>query len=169
LDYVAVFEALVSLSPDPFGKKEPPKDLVPIDIQISNIGEAPAHGIRAYLEFPRECELFERVQVVALGMPIVSTTFKPTRGGLFVEPDTCEVWAWMGILGNDLIARKFNEVYVRFPAKEQEYKIMGSITQHNFPKENFEFTIVVKPEFEEKIEYVNEAQAKSEEDVQSED
>lgn len=58
-------------------------------------------------------------------------------------------------MGNDLTMRKFEKVYVRFPEKEQEYKVEAEITQHGFPPEEFEFSIIVKPKVEERIEYIN--------------
>jgi hypothetical protein len=40
-----------------YGPKEPPKDLVPIGIEVTNIGEIPAEGIRIFLNFPEDCGL----------------------------------------------------------------------------------------------------------------
>ena len=150
----------------PFGKKEPSKDLVPIGIEISNIGEAPAHGIRILLKFPEDCELIPE-DVAVEGFPVLSkylSKYKPSSGGLFVDSeDRSEAWAWIDNLGNDLMMRKFEKVYVRFPEKEQQYIIKARIIQHNFPPENFEFVINVKPNVEEKVEYISEEQPEEKE------
>lgn len=146
--------------PYPFAQKEPAQDLVPIGIEVSNVGEAPAHGIRISLEFPEDCELIEQRDAIGGGF-LLPSKYKPTRGGLFVDRENeTEVWAWIDALGNDLIMRRFDKVYVKFPEKEQEYKITGRITQHNFPPEDFEFTVTVKPIIKEEVEYVYEEEPK---------
>jgi hypothetical protein len=141
----------------PFGKKEPTQDLVPIGIEVSNMGEAPAHGIRIFLQFPESCELIEQREAIGDFAFLITPKHKPTSGGLFVDRENrSEAWAWIETLGNDLTMRKFDKVYVRFPPTEQEYKVTARITQHNFPPEDFEFIVSVKPNLKEKIEYVHE-------------
>jgi len=137
----------------PFAEREPAPDLVPIGIEVSNVGEAPAYGIRIFLRFPENCEILSEHDAKG-GLLLRPSDTKPTSGGLFVDGENNEASAWINELGNDLIMRKFDKVYVRFPPEEQEYKIVASIVQHNFPPENFEFIAKVKPHFEERIEYV---------------
>lgn len=149
----SIFEGLKTLPIIPYGEREPPQDLVPIGIEVSNTGEAPAYGIRVFLHFPKSCELFEQHDVIG-GLRLFVSKFKPTSGGFFVDRDNSEAWAWIDTLGNDLIMRKFDKVYIRFPPEEQKYKMMARITQHNFPPEDFEFKVTVKPDFKEKIEYI---------------
>jgi hypothetical protein len=150
------------LSSFPFIKKEPAEDLIPIGIELTNVGEAPAYGIRVFLEFPQDCELIEEHDVTG-GLPFILKDTSLSSGGLFVDPkNENEASAWVNVLGNDLTMRNFEKVYVRFPEKEQEYKIKALVTQYNFPPENFEFKIYVKPKIVEKIEYVYE-QGKPEE------
>lgn len=146
-------QAFTSMS-SVFGPKEPPKDLVPIGIEVTNIGEIPAEGIRIFLNFPEECELVD-VQGVSGGLrPFVSN---PNNGGLFVDDDNKSIArAWIDILGNDLTIGKFEKVYVRFPEKEQDYLIKARITQHRFPPSEYEFKIKVTPKIEEVVEYVDE-------------
>ena len=147
----------------PFGKREPAQDLVPIGMEITNTGEAPAHGIRVFLQFPKDCELFMEHEIGGIGSlaSVIVSKAKPTSGGLFVDYENrTEASAWMNTLGNDLTMRKFDRVYVKFPEKEEEYKITARITQHNFPPEDFEFTVAVKPISKRKIEYVYEGESK---------
>jgi hypothetical protein len=138
----------------PFIKKEPPKDLIPIGIQLSNAGEAPAYGIKVFLEFPENCELIEEHEAIG-------SLFVPTRsssiGGLFVNnKNKHDAMARVEVLGNDLQVKDFEKIYVRFPEKEQEYVVKAQVTYHNFPPEDFEFKIYVKPKIIEKVEYVYE-------------
>lgn len=54
--------------------------------------------------------------------------------------------------------KRFRKVYVKFPEREDEYKVKAYIMQQDFPKKEFEFSIIVKPNIIEKIEYVSEEQ-----------
>jgi hypothetical protein len=146
-------QALASIS-SLYGPREPPKDLVPVGIEITNVGEIPAEGIRIFLEFPKECELMSEYDAIG-GLGILA--HDPTSGGLFVDEDNkSEAIAWIDVLGNDLTMRKFREVYVHFPEKSQEYLIKARITQHSFPPTNYEFKIMIDPQIEEVVEYVDE-------------
>jgi hypothetical protein len=129
-----------------------PTQLVPITIEVSNIGEIPAEGINIFLEFPEECELVEEHDAVGGILP------KPTTSrGLFVDDENRSVArAWIKILGNDLTIRKFNKIYVRFPEKKQDYLIKGRIIQHRFPPTYYEFKIAIDPQIKDVIEYVYE-------------
>jgi len=144
-------QALASIS-SLYGPREPPKDLVPVGIEITNVGEIPAEGIRIFLKFPEECELVSEYDAIGALSPN-----NPTSGGLFVDEDNkSEASAWIDVLGNDLTMRKFREVYVRFSEKSQEYLIKARITQHRFPPTNYEFKIMIDPQIEEVVEYVDE-------------
>jgi len=147
-------QAFTSKSPL-YGPKEPPKDLVPIGIEVTNIGEIPAEGIKIFLNFPEECELVDEHDAIGgLFRPFVSN---PNHGGLFVDEDIKSVArAWINILGNDLTLGKFEKIYVRFPEKEQDYLIKARITQHRFPPSEYEFKIKVDPKIEEVVKYVDE-------------
>jgi hypothetical protein len=138
-----------------FGTEEIPKDLVPIGIEISNVGEIPARGIRIFLKFPENCELISERDVKKGGLSYLLQPLNSTSGGLFVaREDKSEAWAWIDVLGNDLVMRRFEKVYVRFPEKEQEYKVEAHVTQYNFPPKDFKFSIIVKPKIVEEVEYV---------------
>lgn len=145
--------------PSLFLEKELAKDLIPIGIELRNDGEAPARGIRVFLEFPRECELVEENEAIERFQFVQKSNIKPSSGGLFVDSkNRNEARAWVEILGNDLTIGNFKKMYARFPEKEQEYKIKARVTQYNFPPEDFEFKICVKPRIEEKIEYIYDEQ-----------
>jgi hypothetical protein len=134
----------------PYAPKEPPKDLVPIGIEIRNIGEIPAEGIAIFVEFPEECELVNEHEAIG-GF----VSHRENSGGLFVDEDNRSVaYAWIDVLGNDLTMRKFQKIYIRFPEKEQDYLIKASITQHGFPPSEYEFKIKVEPKIKELVEYV---------------
>jgi hypothetical protein len=141
-----------------FGKKEPPRDLVPIGIEVSNVGEIPAQGIRVFLKFPKDCEVLSEYEATGGGLSALTlavSTRTPTRGGLYVDKeDRTKAMAWIDILGNDLTMRNFEKVYVRFPEEEKEYKVEARITQYGFPPKDFEFKIIVKPKVVEEEEYV---------------
>lgn len=143
----------------PLTSKKPSKDLVPIGIEVSNIGEAPAHGIRIFLKFPSDCELVPRSDAVG-GFYLLERAIskrEPTSGGLYIDSeDKSEAVAWINTLSNDLTMKRFDRVYVKFPAKKGEYEIKAQITQHNFPPEDLEFRIIVEPNFKQEIEYVYE-------------
>jgi len=134
-----------------YGKK-PQKDLVPIGIEVTNMGKIPAEGIRIFLNFSEECELVDEHEAIG-GF----VSYRKDNSGLFVDKDNKSVaYAWIDTLGNDLTMRKFQKIYVRFPEKEQTYLIKAHITQHRFPPSEFEFTIKVDPKIEEVVEYVDE-------------
>lgn len=127
-----------------FAGREPAEDLVPIGIEISNAGEAPAHGIRVFLEFPEGCELIS--EYGATGGISNLLERESESGGLIVDSENeLQALAWIDILGNDLTMRKFQKIYVRFPEAEQTYRIRAEVTQHNFPPEDFEFSITIRP------------------------
>lgn len=147
-------QALASIS-SLYGPREPPKDLVPVGIEISNVGEIPAEGTRIFLKFPEECELVSEYDAIS-GLSAFAPN-NPTSGGLLVDEDNkSEASAWIDVLGNDLTMRRFREVYVRFPEKSQEYLIKARITQHRFPPTDYEFKIIIDPQIEEVVEYVDE-------------
>jgi hypothetical protein len=138
---------------DIFAEKDPPKDLVPVGAQITNRGEIPAEGVRLTLNFPADCEVFEKHDIVG-GISISPPYYQRNSAGLFVDRDAKrpEAHARIDTLGNDL-TQSFDVVYVRFPQVEREYKIVGHITQHSFPPIDAEFLVSVKPKFIE--EYVD--------------
>jgi hypothetical protein len=141
---------------NPFATKKPSEDLVPIRISITNEGERVAAGIYIFLYFPPECELIPEREFSGFIASIVKT--KPKSGGLYVDSENkSEAWAWVDVLGNGLTKNRFDEVYVRFKPEEREYVIKASVTQHNYPMVKFEFSVSVKPKYEEAIEYVYEA------------
>lgn len=147
----------LSIFPNLYGTREPPKDLVPIGIGIANVGEVPAQGIKVFLEFPEDCKLIPESDAIG---GLAQFVQNPTSGGLFVDDeDKTVARAWIDSLGNDLVMRKFGKIYVRFPEKEQEYEIKARIIQHSFPPKNFEFSVSVKPKVIEKIEYINDEEA----------
>lgn len=131
--------------PNIFGEKKPEPDLVPIGIEITNIGENPAYGIRVFLRFPTECELLDKHGVTG-GLSILPRNYKPTSGGLHVDEDNKnEARAWIDELGNDLMMNDFDKIYVRFPQKEQNYKVTACLIQNNYPPKDSVFTIRVRP------------------------
>ena len=97
------------------------------------------------------------------GLLIPATRQKPTSGGFLVDPEDNSAKAWIDTLGNDLMMSEFDEVYVRFPPEEREYKVQAGITQHDYPAQSFEFAVVVKPVFEERIEYIYEEKSEDKE------
>ncbi len=154
------FEAIKNLSNlaslYPFAEKEPSPDLVSIGIQLSNVGQAPAQEITIFMEFPDGCEVIGKHDAIG-GLHPPLSKFKPTFGGLYVKrKDRLEAVAWMDSLGNDLVMGNFDEVYVRFPAEAKEHKIKARVVQNYFPPKDFEFTVIIKPEFKEVIERVYE-------------
>lgn len=135
----------------PFAKREPAEDLVPVNIQVSNNGTAPATEILVYLDFPEECELQSESQAIG-GF---SSIWRRSHGGLDIEDDNrSRATAWIHELGNDLAVSKFSPVYVKFPEREEEYSVKATIIQHNFPPESIVCHINVKPEVKEKVERV---------------
>lgn len=137
-----------------YGPKGPSEDLVPIGISISNEGEAPATGIRIFLTFPSDCELFDESMFT---YSLVPPLRNPTSGGLYVDDENkLEAIAWINKLSNDLTKDNFKKVYVKFPPKKREYKIKACITQDYYPPRHFEFSVLIEPEFKDKIEYVYE-------------
>jgi len=149
-----------------FGLREPQKDLVPIGIKIVNVGEIPAQGINVFLTFPEDCKSVPEYEALGGGLSVLATsisTRRPTSGGLFIDREGQKVArAWIDLLGNDLSMNRFRKIYVRFPEKEQEHTVKASITQHGFPPQEFEFSIFVKPSFEERVEYLTNEKAESE-------
>jgi hypothetical protein len=141
----------------PFGHKEPGADLVPIGIEISNVGEAPAESLMISIDFPEGCELLSKCEAAG-GLPLITAA----RRGLFVDSEEREAWATVDILGNDLTMKDFDQAYVRFPEKEESYRIGAKITQHNFPPEEFTFMVHIKPKIIEELEYGYEEQSKKE-------
>lgn len=124
---------------------EPSKDLVPLGIQISNVGDMPAQEIHIFLTFPGDCELFEEHDVIE-GYHYLFRQSRLNHIGITIdEENKCKAHAWVNTLGNDLMMKNFTKVYVRFPEKGGKYKVNATITQHNFPPKNFEFSIIVKP------------------------
>ncbi|MFH1327343.1 MAG: hypothetical protein ABIH76_00600 [Candidatus Bathyarchaeota archaeon] len=99
---------------------KPSEDLVPIGIEVQNVGTAPAKGINVFLHFPEECELFD--EILATGN-FATLTHRSNTGGISVNESKNEVMAWVNVLGNDLQTREFGKVYAKFPAKDGEYKI----------------------------------------------
>lgn len=136
-----------------FIRKKPPENLVPIGIQLSNIGEAPAYGVRVFLEFPEDCELYEEHEVVG-GLEHLLRSSSSMVG--LIVTNKHEAKARVEVLGNDLQVENFEKIYVRFPEKEQECTVKARVTQYNFPPEEFEFKIHVKPQFIEQVEYIYE-------------
>jgi len=148
------FAEMVASIRNPFTEKEPAEDLVPIGIEVSNIGEAPAHEIRISLQFPESCELVEEHE--ATGIPLIGS-LRRTSGGLYVDDEDRSVaYSWIEVLGNDLTMRRFDRVYVRFPEIEQTYHVNATVTQHNFPPERFEFSVSVRPSTRHEVKHVYE-------------
>jgi hypothetical protein len=136
---------------DMWEEREPPKDLAPIGMQITNAGTTPSHGIRVTLSFPAQCKLISKHEAVG-GLDL---TPRQNHAGLFVDNDS-EAHARIDTLGNDLTINSFDKVYVRFQEITQQYKIKGHVTQYDFPPKDFEFLISVKPNFVEQVETVYE-------------
>lgn len=138
-----------------FEEKEPPKDLVPIGIQITNAGSTPARGIRISLKFPAECKLIEKHEAVG-GLGILPpSSIQRNSGGLFIDyENSSEARAWIDTLGNDLMINSFDKVYVRFPEMNQQYSIQGHVTQYDFPPEDFHLLVSVNPKFVDEVESV---------------
>lgn len=156
----ATFEAIKNLqrleSVGTLGWKPTP-DLVPIGIELSNVGQAPAQKITVFLQFPEECEVIENLQVHLIG-----AGDKPTSGGLYPSgKNKSEAVAWMDSLGNDLTMSNFGKIYVRFPQEAKEYKIKARVIQNYYPPKDFEFTVIIKPQFNEVIEHVYEEKKES--------
>jgi|GEM_PF-3107539 len=155
----------VNINPKLYGIREPSEDLVPIRISIANEGEVVANGVKIFLHFPKESELFSKHEVLD-GLITSIARARPTYGGLSVDPaNRTEARAWIDELGNDIIIDKFDEVYVKFRSEEYECKIKASVTQYNFPTKDFEFVVAVKPQIKEKIEYVYEKPAPEDFDI----
>ncbi|MCJ7633388.1 ATP-binding protein [Candidatus Bathyarchaeota archaeon] len=132
----------------PFATREPPLDLVPIGVALSNVGQAPAQEITIFIEFPKECEVIDEHD--AIGGLRIPTNSKPTYGGLYVDRESrSQAIGWMDSLGNDLVMNNFDKVYVRFPQEAKEYKIKARIVQNYFPPKDFEFAVTISPEFKE--------------------
>lgn len=124
---------------------EPSKDLVPLGIQISNVGDISAQEIHIFLTFSGDCELFEEHDVME-GYHYPFRQFRPNHIGITIDEEKkCKAHAWVNTLGKDLMIKNFRKVYVRLPEKEGKYKVEATVTQHNFPSKNFEFSIIVKP------------------------
>jgi hypothetical protein len=152
---LAQIAATVGSMPSWYEERKPPEDLVPIGMQITNVGDTPARGIRVSLEFPPGCMLMEKRE--AVGGIVTAVPISRNSGGLFVDDENpSEARAWIDTLGNDLMIKSFSKVYARFPAIEQGYKILGHITQYDFPPKDFEFLISVSPRFLEQVETVDE-------------
>ncbi len=133
-------------------EKKPSPELVPIKILLANEGQAPAQNVRISVEFPENCELFNKSEF-EMG---IYPTFKRTSGGLYrVHEYTSEATAWTDDLGNDLVCN-FDEIYVKFPPETKEHKIKGRVTQNYHPPKDFEFNVKVEPEFKEVTEEVYE-------------
>jgi len=144
---------LASTVYDPFARKAPTRDLVPIRIVLSNDGEIPANNILVNLEFPESCELLNKRDVEG-GFDISGLRTKLTYGGLYVDDEKKNLaTAWMERLGNDRIQSNFSKVYARFNTeREGEFKINASVVQDNYPETLFTFKVVVRPTIEEKTE-----------------
>jgi hypothetical protein len=141
--------------PEMYGlAKEPPEDVVPIKISIVNKGERVAKGVNIFLDFPEECQLFSKSEF-SHGLVLPFGKRKQTSGGLFISrTNKTQARAWIHELGNDLMNDDFDEVYVRFKEEEYECKIVASVTQYDYPTNQFEFKVSIKPKVKEKIEYV---------------
>ncbi|MBU4502003.1 MAG: hypothetical protein KKA79_05390 [Nanoarchaeota archaeon] len=155
LKHAQTLASISSISPliSPIQKRDSPKDLVPIGIKISNIGKIPAEGVKIFLEFPEDCELVSEDDVIG-GLGVLFRPMTQTLGGLVVDNVKSRAIAWVDELGNDIAIRDFRKVYVRFPEKSQEYLIKAAITQHRFPTTHYEFKIIINPQIEEVVEYV---------------
>lgn len=169
--FFASFEAIKNFSnlayANPFAEKAPSPDLVPIGIELSNTGQAPAQEITIFIEFPDGCEVINEHEAVG-GIHLPISNFKPTHGGLHVKrTNKSEAVAWMDSLGNDLSMNNFEKVYVKFPAEEKEHKIRARVVQNYFPPKDCEFTIKIKPEFKEVIEHVYEEKKESNSESES--
>jgi hypothetical protein len=134
--------------------------IVPIGIEISNVGDVPVYDIQIFLEFPRECELFSKTDV---DFPFtgdfkveIPSRKKPTEGGFYISPgNKSEARAWVEILRNGHKIRQFDDVYVRFPEAEQKYKIRAKVTHRPF--DEVYLTLDRSLEAEQKTEIKTEA------------
>jgi hypothetical protein len=146
-------ETLASLH-YPFAEKIPDEDLVPIGIEVSNIGQAPAHEIRISLQFPESCQLVEEHEATG---GVRAPYLRRTYGGLYVDDkDRSVAYSWIEVLGNDLTMRQFEKVYVRFPEMEQTHHVNATVTQHNFPPETFEFSVSIQSLTRHEVKHVYE-------------
>ena len=132
---------------DTFQTKEPSPDLVPVQIELTNSGQAPAKGIMIFMEFPEVCELKDKNEVIGgyvLAQP------KKDHGGLYINTENKgEAIAWLDSLGNDRSMDDFNEIYVKFPAETKEHKLKARVIQDNYPPTDFEFMVKITPQFRE--------------------
>lgn len=137
---VLLARATLPIVTSPFLEKEPSEDLVPIDVDVSNSGEAPADGIRISLHFPSGCKLVSDYE--ATGNPSVA---KRSFGGLYVDDeDETVARAWVDVLGNDLSLR-LDTLYVGFPERDEIFHVDAKVTLYNFPPESFRFSVAIKP------------------------
>lgn len=125
----------------------PSEDLVPLGIELANVGDSPANEIHIFLKFPPECELASHYDVVG-GLGYLVGSMNDNIGGLYVYEGT-EAQAFIHQLGNDLVANRFSKIYVLFPPVEATYVIEARVIQHGFPPTDFQYTLHVKPKFEE--------------------
>lgn len=156
--FLATFQATknISMTMDYFSEKKPSLDLVPIRIGLSNKGQAPAQEITVFVSFPNVCETFNRYDVVG-GLSLIPVNKNPTHGGLYLDRrNKLDAIAWLDNLGNDLVMRNFEEIYVRFPPEEKEYTIKARLVQNYFPPKEFEFIIKITPQIREVVEEVYE-------------
>jgi hypothetical protein len=156
--FMATFQATknISMAMDYFTEKKPSLDLVPIRIGISNNGQAPAQEITVFIGFPDVCEIFNSHEVAG-GVSLKPVNQNPTHGGLYLDKrDKLDANAWLDNLGNDLVMRNFEEIYVRFPEEAKEYTIKARLVQNYFPPKDFEFKIKIDPKVREVVEEVNE-------------
>lgn len=132
----------------PIVEQTPSEDLVPLGIELTNIGDSPANGIRIFLVFPPECEIASHYDVVGGLSYLVGPKFGD-MGGLYVYEGRPEAHASLHQLGNDLVANRFSKIFVRFPPVETTHVIEARVIQHGFPPIDFKYTIHVKPKFED--------------------
>lgn len=162
--FLATFQATKNLymAMDYFSEKKPSLDLIPIRIGLSNNGQAPAQEITVFISFPEVCKTFNMGEVTG-GFSLRPLNKNPTHGGLYLDQrNKLDAIAWMDSLGNDLVMRNFEEIYVRFPAVEKEYTITARLVQNYFPPKDFEFKIKITPEVQEVVEEVYEEEKNTE-------
>jgi hypothetical protein len=162
--FLATFQATKNLytAIDYFSEKKPSLDLIPIRIGLSNNGQAPAQEITVFISFPEVCKTFNSGEVTG-GFALRPLNKNPTHGGLYLDKrNKLDAIAWMDSLGNDLVMRNFEEIYVRFPAVEKEYTIKARLVQNYFPPKDFEFKIKITPEVREVVEEVYEEEKNTE-------
>jgi hypothetical protein len=148
--YFASLLPKIALPSSLFVEREPSPDLVPIDIEVSNSGEALAEGIRIWLHFPGGCELVSEHEATRKLTAVPRRSF----GGLYVDDeDETVARAWIDILGND-VSLRLDRVYVRFPEREETFNIEAKVTLHNFPPETFRFSVTIKPVIRYEKQYV---------------